>query len=493
MDDLGRQAVSVGVLSRAGGPSAAYQRKRICAVLLTIMVIATLGATVSDIVAFRMVATVAYVAFLGVAIVDGVRRDYYFLSAVVVLTGLIVATHANPWGALGKAFDFACFFSTFLLTLNVLRDAAKTSIGVRRCGNFVLAQAPGRRYFALTLASHLFAVILNYGVINLLGTMVVRSNTLASAGGDVNRLKIRERRMMLAVLRGQSSMVGWSPLSILIAVAVSMVPGLTWPSIAPVGGILAIGLLSLGWLMDRRQWPAGARAAAPLPASDETFLRSVMPMLMILLAIIALVVAVASASGLPMVRAVMLVVPCFAVFWIATQFRRFGPRVMAAVALRRLGRMPMKEFAAARSEVLIISTAAFIGSAVAALVPPDAIDALMVQLRLPWLVLAMLLAAAILAAGQLGINALVSMTLIGASLHHMTETDLPSVVLATAMLGGSSLSIGSSPYGTPVVLIAAMTGQAPETIGRRWNGPFTVVALGFLYLYLAALTYLLPR
>jgi hypothetical protein len=115
-----------------------------------------------------------------------------------------------------------------------------------------------------------------------------------------------------------------------------------------------------------------------------------------------------------------------------------------------------------------------------------------VRFDLPWLGLAIALAFIIAAVGQLGVNSLVMLTLIGSSLHHMPADGLPSVLLATALLGGSALSIASSPYGTPVVLVGGLTGETPEKIGRVWNGPFTVAAFGVLCLYLAALDWWRP-
>jgi hypothetical protein len=160
------------------------------------------------------------------------------------------------------------------------------------------------------------------------------------------------------------------------------------------------------------------------------------------------------------------------------------------MVLRRMARMPMREFASARSETFILSSAAYIGTALSALIPEDAVLNLITQLHLPWLALAIILVAVIVVTGQFGINALVMITLLGGSLHHLPVAGLPSVLLAVALLGGASLSIASSPYGTPVVLIAGMVGTTPEEIGRKWDGRFTAVAFVVLCLYLAVLSLL---
>jgi len=462
------------------------------ATVLTVIVVTTLVMLFSDWVGLRYLIGVAYVVFVALAMMVANRRDFYFVGAVLALSALVVVLKDDPWPILAKAILLAAYFSTFLLALNMLRDAARTSVAVRRCGNYVIAQPPGRRYAALTAAAHLFALILNYGVVNLLGTMIKRSNTLASSGGDMRRYKIREQRMMLAVMRGQCTMVGWSPLSILIVLTLSLIPGLTWGTLAPAGIAFSLLFLTLGWLMDRLQWRTPPGVALRMPAAKYGFAASVLPMLAVLLGIMVLVVGAGRLLRLTTVDSIMLTMPLFAMLWIAVQFRHLGPRLMTAMVGRRVAQWPMGEFASSRSETLILSNAAYIGAVLAALVPEDAIETLIARFDLPWLGIAIVIAFIIAAVGQIGINSLVMLTLIGSSLHHMSADGLPSVLLAIALLGGSALSIASSPYGTPVVLVGGLTGETPEKIGRVWNGPFTIAAFGVLCLYLAALDWWRP-
>lgn len=467
-------------------------RARLMGVSLTVVVVLTLALLFTDWVVLQTIVGASYLLFVLLTMIGGVRRDYYFVGAAAALSVAVLAVRPDPWPVLGRAVLLAAYFTTFLLALNMLRDAARTSVAVRRCGNYVIAQPPGRRYIALTAAAHLFALILSYGVVNLLGTMVKRANTLMAAGGDRRRFKIREKRMMMAVLRGQCTMVGWSPLSILIALTVSLIPGLTWTAIAPVGAVCSLLFLTVGWVMDRIAWPAPAASSAPLMTPRYGFAQSVPPMLGVLAGIMTVVVSANLLLSLSMVGATMLMLPFFSALWIAVQFRHLGPRLMLAMTARRVGRWPTGEFVASRSEALIISTAAYIGVVMAALIPEDAIETLIARAELPWAALAIAMAAIVTLVGQIGINSLVMLTLIGSSLHHMPADGLPSVLLAMALLGGSALSIASSPYGTPVVLIGGLTGESPEKIGRAWNGPFTIAAFAVLCLYLVAIDWWLP-
>lgn len=46
----------------------------------------------------------------------------------------------------------------------------------------MVRQPPGRRYLALALGSHLIGLVLNFGVLPLVGAMVVKGNTAEAAG-----------------------------------------------------------------------------------------------------------------------------------------------------------------------------------------------------------------------------------------------------------------------------------------------------------------------
>ncbi|WP_444677669.1 hypothetical protein [Halomonas sp. E19] len=88
------------------------------------------------------------------------------------------------------------------MALGLLRLPAYRSRLVRRCGTAMLLQPPTRRYPILSAGSALFGIILNIGVLNLFAGMIEKSNTLAAAQGRAWVRQARQRRMMLALLRG---------------------------------------------------------------------------------------------------------------------------------------------------------------------------------------------------------------------------------------------------------------------------------------------------
>ena len=114
-----------------------------------------------------------------------------------------VARAADPLALFLAGWRRGASYGAFFFALTTLRDAAETSPLVRRCGQHLVAQPPGRRYAALTGGGHLFGIILSYGAIELLAAMVMRANTAGSrrrlargaraagpphADGDLSRL-----------------------------------------------------------------------------------------------------------------------------------------------------------------------------------------------------------------------------------------------------------------------------------------------------------------
>ena len=140
------------------------------------------------------------------------RRYAQVLFLALLGIGMIgVMLAADPLALFVASWRRGASYAAFFLALTTLRDAAETSPRVRRCGQHLVAQPPGRRYAALTTGGHVFGITLSYGAIELLGAMVMRANTLESTGGSADIRAIRTRRMLLAIYRGFCVMNCWIP------------------------------------------------------------------------------------------------------------------------------------------------------------------------------------------------------------------------------------------------------------------------------------------
>ncbi len=147
---------------------------------------------------------------------------------MLVVAAVMAVLVSDPRAAAANGLAKACFYASFFAAIGFLRNAAETAPLIRCCGNHLIAQPPGRRYLALTSGTHLFSLTLSFGAAELMGAMVKRSNTLATTGGNERVRLVRERAMMLAILRGFACSTNWLPLTIMMVIVLSALPMLTW-------------------------------------------------------------------------------------------------------------------------------------------------------------------------------------------------------------------------------------------------------------------------
>ncbi len=106
----------------------------------------------------------AGMAILVFLILEFPRQRRYAQVLFLALTGIGligIATAGDPLSLFFAAWRRGAAYGAFFLALSSLRDAAETSQLVRRCGQHLVAQPPGRRYAALTGGGHLFGIILS--------------------------------------------------------------------------------------------------------------------------------------------------------------------------------------------------------------------------------------------------------------------------------------------------------------------------------------------
>lgn len=383
-----------------------------------------------------------------------------------------------------RAERAACFFPAFFVAVGLLRLAAERSEMIRRCGLHMLAQPPGRRYAALTLGANLFGLILSFGTLQLLGAMTRRANTLATAGGDERVRAVRERRMLLAVLRGFAMAPGWSPLSVALALALSVTPGAHWQEVVAVAFVVAMLLLALGWLHDRLGNPA-PRAGIALIASPDRWTVQ-LRLLGLVGGIVVLTMATERAFDLRLVDAVMLCVPLVAVGWLAVQQSRWGPRRAIALALRGLVRRARAVFPGWRMEIAILAGAGFAGAMAAPLIPTTAVAAAFEALRLPGVAAPGLVVLLMALGGQLALNPIVTVSLIGAAMPPAEALGVAPAALAAAYMTGWAVAVGSSPFTLSTLIVADLAGRTGQDVAWTWNGRFSLAAVLLAALALAA-------
>ena len=417
------------------------------------------------------------------------RRYAQALFLTLLGVGLVgVALSAHPWPLFIAACRRAGGYAAFFLALGLLRDAAETSRLVRRCGEHLVAQPPGRRYLALAGGGMLFGVILSYGVIDLFGAMVARANTLAAAGGSAQIQAFRARRMMMAVFRGFALMNCWNPLGIMTGVVFTAFPAAPMRALLPIGLLAAFGMYGLGWLEDRMTSAGFATAGATRPATVERWT--------VHLRIFALVVGVTVASelatvvfGVQLVTGVTVVVPIVGVVWMAVQTWRFGPPAMMGVLRRRLQRFRVR-VPSFRGEATVLGASGFMAVALGGALPPEGFGP--VAAFLPAVMVPMLVPLILVVTGQLGFSPIAIVALIGAAVPDPGALGLAPAVLAFGCMMGWGVGIGMTALSASAITTARWAGADPWTVTAVWNTRYTILVLMLAWAAILAMYFLWP-
>jgi hypothetical protein len=442
----------------------------------------------------------AGIAMLVFLVVEFPRQRRYaqvlFLALLGIgLCGVVVA--ADPWVLFLASWRRGAAYGAFFFALSSLRDAAETSPLVRRCGRHLVAQPPGRRYAALTGGGHLFGVILSYGAIELLGAMVIRANTLSSAGGSEAIRSLRARRMLMAIYRGFCVMNCWSPLNLMTAVVSTAVPAAPMRLLLPVAFVVSLGMAALGWLEDRLSAARLITNLAPVdsaaagrpetPDSWAVHLRIV--------ALVGLVMLLAEFSSIGLhvglVAAVTLVVPMVGLSWSIVQARRFvtgggGNSVARTIAVlrRRAGRFFLR-VPSFRTEATVLAGSGFMGVAVGGALPAAGLAPFIAHL--PPILVPLLVPVLLIATGQLGLNPVAIIALLGAAMPDPIRFGVAPAVLAFACMLGWGLAVNMTPMSASAITTARWAGASPWTVSTAWNAAFTGSALLLAWVAIVAM------
>ena len=187
---------------------------------------------------------------------------------------------------------------------------------------------------------------------------------------------------------------------------------------------------------------------------------------------------VSLALGVSLVAAVTLAVPLSALTWIAVQTGRFidpvTPAAVGALLRRRVARF-IPRIPAFRGEATVLAGSGFMGVTVGAVVPPallapwiGAMPAEMVPLAVP---------VVLIATGQIGLNPIAIVALIGAAIPDPTALGLSPAALAFSCMLGWGLAVGMTPMSASALITARWAGVSPWVVGSRWNAAYTLGGL----------------
>lgn len=402
---------------------------------------------------------------------------------LLLCVALGASTLLKPHGldTLIEALGRMTFFPAFVAALALLRAAADASRTVAAAGRLLVSQTPSRRYAALTLGGHIFGILLNIGGLALLLDMTKRANTLEAGFGSAHVVAIRERRMTLAVMRGFAAIAFWSPLGLALNLLLASMPDVTWAEVAPYGFLAALVFMVLGFVFDRIENPPQQRLPAPAPVANGMG------------AVAAMVGHIAALSGLALAaeelthwsfQAILVnLVPLYAGCWLIGSGLKQGepPLRFALTALRDKGIARWPNFA---NEIAIFAASGLVGVVFADLAPREALQAAVSGIAWPAGVCAGLLALTVFVLGFLGVNPMISASILAATFSTITVPGLSHANIVLALAGGWACIIGIGPLMSSLVMAASVIGRRAAEVGLKWNGRFTVAAIA---LWVAAL------
>ena len=445
---------------------------------LLLVTLATLIHLVGGSVAWQAAGIVALLLYLMTLKGQLTRMAKGLLCAAGVLTLLALWRSPTPGQLLFEASGRFAFFATFVVALSMLRLPAYRSRLVRRCGQSMLLQPPSRRYPILSLGSALFGIILNIGVLNLFAAMIEKSNTLSAAQGRGWVREARQRRMMLALLRGFSLAPLISPMGIGVAVVLSSLPQVTWPQLAPyILGAAAL-IFMAGWAVDY--------FTGPHPPANKTYvtpsLRPLAQFSVLLIGIVALVFSIAWLLELRLPIAALLGAPTGALLWLAWQRRRLGYGGLPA-AITAVHRQLPWLLSPSANEIVVLGAAGYLGHVCVGLVDTQQLAPLLAVLDPLGTLNAVLAMLMVVGLAQIGVNPIVTVTLLVGLLPTMGIEGLTPELIGASLMVGWALALMSSPMTASMLILSRFTGVTATRIGYRWNGRFLVAAIPLLALW----------
>ena len=421
----------------------------------------------------------ALTALLTLQVAPGRRA---FVAVAGVLTLALVWRDPEGWRAVvARAVASAAFIVAFFSALASLRSAAQQAAAIRAGGTFLALQPPGRRYLALTLGGQAFALLLNYGAIALLGSLATAA---ARDEPDAEIRAHRTRRMLLAIQRGFVASLPWSPMSFAVAISTALIPGTSWGTMLLPGLATMVLLTGVGWGLDTLFKPKLSRPPAPrIPPEGSWAL--LLPLALLLGLLVLSVLVLQLATGFRVTGIVMLVVPLMALGWVALQQREGGPSLP-----RRVREFVCADLPSFRGEITLLMMAGYIGTVGAPLLAPliqsspfhpEDLPTPLVLAGLVWLVPL---------CGQIGMNPILTVSLIAPSVPSAEMLGVPPVAIVTAITAGWALGGISSPFTATTLLVGNFGGVSARHVGLRWNGSYMAGMLVLLPLWVLLLAWL---
>lgn len=403
----------------------------------------------------------------------GIKRLYRFVATGAILGCLcLYVTGRIGEDTVYAAIDRAVFFAFFFTGFSILREAANTSALIRICGETLVAQPPARRYTLMTIGGHILGIMLNFGALNVLGVTIINQLRAERDNTGKHLYDIKLRRMFSAVQRGIAAITIWSPTSFTMLIVFSDFPGFDWGQYAPFGLGFALCFLLVGALFDRFSFPR-PKTAAGKPLN----LRAIMALLSLIGFIPVLAAFIMQYTVLTFLVSMLVSSAIFGLGWIAVQdietkadrpFEKLGHRLLTTIP---------DVFTSQRNEITMIGFSAFIGVMIIPLIDINMVSTWLTEHNPSQAALLIVISWFIVLASFVGINSVVTVTIILGLVHQIPELDFPPIALISVISVSWAVMIAVSPLAAAQMLTARLTAVPVADIVVRWNGLFCLTIM----------------
>lgn len=408
-------------------------------------------------------------------------------KAMVAIVVIIAAVSYFQWNVSGEvlleAMRRAGFFVALFVGIGLLREAAEMSPAIQRCGEYLVAQPPSRRYLALALSSHIFSIVLSIGTLPLLAGIINKNNALNAAKGNLEVWNIRQRRMAMAIMRGFNTTVFWSPFSLALIVTNTSLNAGNLNDFYLIGFISGLIILLWGWVLDRFSVPQSLRLNVdPIDTTQRWPVLLNLVGLVLVVYFISLITAHLLHSSLLLGMLISVPFVCAVCIMFYVDASSFAERLQQT--LQVLKQHATEQFPTYRSEASMVGTAGALGVLLSVIAPKEALAELLTSLHLSGLPLALLIVVTVILAGQLALVPLVSVTILASLLPPPELINLRYEEVMLAFVGAWAFATQSSIFSGTTLVTARQFNRSATTIAYRWNGSFVLSGIVVLCLIL---------
>lgn len=304
LDDPGSDLAAAGRWRRP--PSAIHRAKLVLVLALWSSGLVAMVAAPQLLVVTRDTAFLVLLA-LALPAAKAVSRA---VAGAGLAAAMVLALAYGDRGALLVAADGALVFVIFLPALFLMREAVQRSPEARAAETAFDQLGPGRRIAGLTVGSHLLAAVMIIGALPIIRPFLVRQEPTLRA------------EFARAAIRGFALCVLWSPFTVAMGFVLTAKPEVELAAVIAVGLPTTAGALIAAVFVDRGL--KGVRAALPALVAFKSLGLPI-------LAMVGLVVVLASVTDLSTLEIVAVVVPplCLARLW-ALPTAPLGDALLAA-------------------------------------------------------------------------------------------------------------------------------------------------------------------